>query len=193
MIVSPDSIVGISPTSGERSRGRRQCSGFLHRHSSPRYPGPCLGDCPSWRSPQRISGSNYSTSPDRAWSSYYGGCFPDWWWPWGARRPARRIHHGSGGHSGHHIRSRCSDQGLWLVCTLGNLMHKRLLFFSWICFNAMPSRMTVNVSCSFCFLLYRQYISYRLLLSLKIFTFWTRGDAGYWSRERIGYQIQMLW
>ena len=40
VIVSHDSIVGISPTGGEHGHRRCQCSGFLHRRSSPRHPGP---------------------------------------------------------------------------------------------------------------------------------------------------------
>ena len=41
----------------------------------------------------------------------------------------------------------------------------------------MPLCMIVFYFCFFLFLLYRRYISYRLLLSLKIFTFWTRDDT----------------
>ena len=43
-----------------------------------------------------------------------------------------------------------------------------------MCLSAMPLCMIVFV---FLFLLYRQYISYRLLLSFKIFIFWTRDDT----------------
>ena len=57
MIVSPDSIVGISPTGGEHDHRRCQCPGFLHRHLSPRYPSLYPGGCPSQHSPWRISGS----------------------------------------------------------------------------------------------------------------------------------------
>ena len=38
MIVSPNGVVGVSPTSGERGRRRCQCSGFPYRCSSPRHP-----------------------------------------------------------------------------------------------------------------------------------------------------------
>ena len=75
MTVSPDGAVGVTPTGGKCGRGRRQCPGFLYRHSSPRRPGPCSGDHPPRRSSWCGGGADRGTSPNWVRALCHGDWF----------------------------------------------------------------------------------------------------------------------